>query len=461
MILLDFSFFFGRFHPLVIHLPIGFIIIALIFEVAYAKSRANLYLKPGILLIQRITWFLSFISSGFAAFLGWMLAQNGHYIESQLFFHQWSGILLVFLSGLGWVLRIGHYNFSRVLIKSNNFLIFILLVLVGHYGSILTHGESYLIDYAPEPIKKFINPHVKNNYSEVSIDSIIVFKDLISPIFNSKCVACHNDDVSRAGLNMTSLENIFKGGASGNPLQSKDLNKSILFKRITLAQSDLKFMPPSGEPLTYDEINLIRWWITNGLKDKVNLSSEILSDNEKSLLSRIYKIESRTKPWYEKLTNLPEIDSIELKRLEQNDFSWKLIAEKYQLVNVKYNGSEITDEKLLVLLKLKNHIISLDISDANLKDTQLDIISKFDNIMFLNIQKNPISDLGAVKLQSLQHIEKLNLYGTNISNSSLSIFSKITSLKKIYLWKTEVTQEELEDFNTENPTKEGFLGIEK
>jgi len=58
---------------------------------------------------------------------------------------------------------------------------------------------------------------------------------------------------------MTSLENLFKGVVSGNPLVSKDLNKSILFKRITLSQNDLRYMPPSGDPLTYDEINLIRW----------------------------------------------------------------------------------------------------------------------------------------------------------------------------------------------------------
>ena len=39
--------------------------------------------------------FLAFISAAMSAFMGWLLAQNGYYIESDLKPHQVSGILLV------------------------------------------------------------------------------------------------------------------------------------------------------------------------------------------------------------------------------------------------------------------------------------------------------------------------------------------------------------------------------
>ena len=141
MIIIDISSFFGRFHPMIVHLPIGFIILALISEIRFFKLLKKSSLKQGSIFNQKNIWFLSFITSAFSAFLGWLLTQDGHYIESQIVFHQWSGILLVVLSGIGWILRKDYFIFPKAFIGINNLLTLILLVFVGHYGSILTHGE--------------------------------------------------------------------------------------------------------------------------------------------------------------------------------------------------------------------------------------------------------------------------------------------------------------------------------
>ena len=142
MIFLDTLTFFGRLHPLLVHLPIGFLIIAVLISGKQDDRSINFNR------FVSFVWFLSFISSAFTALMGWLLAQNGHYIEDAIDPHKWTGIVLVILSGLGWVFHIGNFKVDKIILKANNILIVFLLIIVGHLGGSLTHGENYLYEYA-------------------------------------------------------------------------------------------------------------------------------------------------------------------------------------------------------------------------------------------------------------------------------------------------------------------------
>ena len=71
MIFLDTLTFFGRLHPLLVHLPIGFLIIAVL--ISGKRDDRSINFNRFVSFI----WFLSFISSAFTALMGWLLAQNG------------------------------------------------------------------------------------------------------------------------------------------------------------------------------------------------------------------------------------------------------------------------------------------------------------------------------------------------------------------------------------------------
>ncbi len=456
MIVFDISSFFGRFHPLVVHLPIGFILLAIIIEIYTGYKKINISIR-----VISFCWFLGFISSLFAALFGWLLASNGYYIEENIFLHRWSGILIVLLSFIGWGMKTKMINLFKNQDSFINYSILILLLIVGHQGGNITHGKNHIFEFAPGFIKKYFYEENTQliSYKEKEVDSIKIFSELILPIFKNKCVACHNNDISSGGLNMANMEKILEGGASGSFIDEGNSAKSILFKRITLSQNNTKFMPPSGEPLTYDEINLIKWWINHDVKNDISLSEVELSNEDKLLLNKLFEIDTKEKPWYENLKNLPKLDSKDLKSLEKNNYSWKLLAYNYPLIEVKFNGNKINDNNFTEILKFKEHMISLNLTNCELNDSQLNFISQFENLMFLNIQNNPISDKGIPNLKSLTHLEKLNLYGTNVSDISLKTFSEIKSLKKIYLWNTKVTEEKLNEFNLENPLKKALLGI--
>ena len=68
MIALEFSTFLGRFHPLFVHLPIGFLLLAILLE-WYEKRRKTKHTTP---LIAH-AWLLGGVSALAAAFCGWWL----------------------------------------------------------------------------------------------------------------------------------------------------------------------------------------------------------------------------------------------------------------------------------------------------------------------------------------------------------------------------------------------------
>lgn len=454
MIVFDISSFFGRFHPLVVHLPIGFILLAVILEIYAGYKKINISVR-----VISFCWFLGFISSLFAALFGWLLASNGYYIEENIFLHRWSGIMIVILSFIGWGMKARIINFFKSQDSFINYSILILLLIVGHQGGSITHGENYLFEYAPGFVKEYFYKEKNQpiSYKEKEIDSIKVFSELILPIFKNKCIACHNNDTPSGGLNMVSLDKIIEGGTAGSSIDEGNPSNSILFKRITLSQDNTKFMPPSGEPLTYDEINLIKWWINHGLKNDNSLAELELSNEDKLLLNKLFEIDTKEKPWYEKLKNLAELKLDDLKILEEKNLSWKQLANNYPVIEIKFNGNKINDDDLSEILKFNKHVISLTIKNSNLNDSQLKIISQLENLMILNVQNNPLSDKGIKSLKSLNHLETLNLYGTNVSDLSLETFSEIKSLKKIYLWNTKISSEKLDEFNRKNKSKEALL----
>ncbi len=434
MIVVEISSFIGRFHPLVVHIPIGFLSLALLLEIPFFKKK---------FLVNSLLWLLSFVTSILAVVLGLLLAQSGHYIDAQLSLHKWSGILLVILCGMGWIARIPNFKINPLLQKINNGLVLFTLLFVGHNGGGLTHGESYLYERAPEWIKTQLVPTEENRvFKNIPIDSIYVYRDLIQPLFDSKCASCHNDQINQGGLNLTSAQELFKGGTSGAGLVQKDLSRSLVYTRIIKPQSDLKFMPPAGIPMTYSEIQLLEWWIMEGAPIEVPLAAQTIPQEIQSLLLKNYTLDARTKPWFEKvkLTPLTEKD---LNRLEQNQLRWRKLSEENELLDIRLQGDQITEEAIAVLNDYAPYITWLNLSNTKLENNSLKVIAKMENLTRLNLQKSNLSKINLSPLTSLNHIEILNLHSTQVDQDIFEIVKQLPSLKKLYLWNTAVTNQQI------------------
>ena len=97
----------------------------------------------------------------------------------------------------------------------------------------------------------------------------LTFAKDINPIFEkSNCYDCHGGKKRpKAGLRVDSVEWI-KKGAKGEPVvDTKDSAKGSLIQTIARVDED-DAMPPEdkGDPLTKDEVALVRAWIEQGMK---------------------------------------------------------------------------------------------------------------------------------------------------------------------------------------------------
>tara|TARA_B100001248_G_C27377942_1_gene455335 strand:- start:96 stop:1412 length:1317 start_codon:yes stop_codon:yes gene_type:complete len=426
---------------LLVHLPIGFLILAILIEIycSIFKIRFN----------QRIinfTWFVAFFSSIITTTLGLLIAETGHYIDENLFMHKVFGLSLTAVTFISWFFRLSFFSnlFSSTFKTLSNSVIVVLLTLTGHYGGNLTHGETYLVDYAPDNIKELVVK--KNKHVELEIDSVEIYNDLIQPIFNQKCVSCHNKEIFRGNLNMDSYSNLLKGGSSGNPINKSDPRKSLLIKRITMPTSDLKYMPPDGEPVSFDEIKTLIWWINNLDKSNKNLASIKVEDDIKESLEMLYSINFKEKQWFEKII-VEKLDESLIQGIDNTIFQIKYLSNDKKFLSVKYLKKNVSLADIEKLQKIRGNITYFTAKSSNLSNDMIKSISNFENLVKLEIQDNNIDDESIEILQSLNNLEILNIHKTKITSKAIDALKKFKNLKRAYVWGTSISKSDVDDFN--------------
>ncbi|MFH5804525.1 PSD1 and planctomycete cytochrome C domain-containing protein [Alienimonas sp. DA493] len=86
----------------------------------------------------------------------------------------------------------------------------------------------------------------------------------VQPLLARRCLACHGPDDAEGGLMLGSRETALAVTDSGEPaILPGDAAHSPLLARIT-SDSEWDRMPPEGEPLTEDEVEILRNWIDGG-----------------------------------------------------------------------------------------------------------------------------------------------------------------------------------------------------
>ena len=435
---MDLDLFFGRFHSLIVHLPVGFIFLIIFFELYYGFLKKELNNK-----LVTLSWFFCFVSSLFSSISGYLLSSRGHYIDENLFVHKIFGFILVGVSLLSWLGRTPFIKFKLSFRNKSilNFGVLILLSITGHLGGNLTHGSKYLTEFLPIKIK---NSVAINQNIEKNIDSIYIYKDLVSPIFESKCVSCHNSEIKRGELDMSSLVSLIKGGNSGKIVDKTNPRQSELFKRITLAQDNIKFMPSDGEPTSYYEKNLILWWIKNLSESDQLIKPSDVSDEMKYVFNHLYALDFEQKTWDKRL-KLQKLE--DFKETDLSNFEIKFISNQQKYISVKYLKENISDSDFEDLKEISDHIVYFDIYNGQIDDSMIKNLLNFKNLVKLNLKDNSITDDDVKLISGLENLEVLNLIGTSITEKSFNAFEAFKNLKRIYLWKSGIKNDEIKSFN--------------
>ncbi len=132
----------GRLHPLLVHLPIGILLIAFLFEML-ALTRRHSPLQAAIPLI--LLW--GAISAALSCLSGWLLSRAGGYEPGLLGRHQWAGIAVTAVAFVACWLKYKQFNQGVGIAAA---LLLPTVLLAGHWGITLTQGEGYLSAVPPE-----------------------------------------------------------------------------------------------------------------------------------------------------------------------------------------------------------------------------------------------------------------------------------------------------------------------
>jgi hypothetical protein len=89
----------------------------------------------------------------------------------------------------------------------------------------------------------------------------------IKPVFEKSCFKCHGTEKQKGKLRLDSLEAVKKGGENGEVIVVGKSEKSSLVHAVAALDPDMT-MPPEGkgDPLTKEQVGLIRTWIDQGAK---------------------------------------------------------------------------------------------------------------------------------------------------------------------------------------------------
>lgn len=451
---MEWTTFIGRFHPLLVHLPIGFLLLGIVLDVVAKRRRKEQWAEA----IEFI-YLLGAGSAVAAAICGWLLAIKGGYNDSSLFWHRWLGTGIAVLSTVLYLAKaksiISNKRVEQGLVVS----LFGLLLLTGHLGGNLTHGANYLLEYAP-----FFNGSSSTS-RELALtakdpEEVQLYHDLVFPILQQKCLSCHNMDKQNGGLNMATVESLQAGGDGGPVLVAQHPEQSELFHRVTMNPKAKEFMPPKGTPLSYREIQLLEWWIASGASFEQTVAEVEVPERVKAFVLEQYGLDTKGKPFTEKMQVAPLAADV-LTQLEQAGFKVEPVAENNNFLAVRYTNKSTspTETVLNYLLQAKEQIAYLDLSGLQLTDESLISVGQLPNLVHLKLEQTPITDIGIQHLEHLKNLELLNLYGTLVSDNSAARIAALPALKKVFLWQTQVTETGISIIHSQRPEIEVVQGI--
>ncbi len=425
----------GNFHPVVVHMPIGILMFAFILEI-YQR------IKPTENLGISIKFALGFgvISALTAIGTGLLLEENGAYDADLLFRHKWMAISLTVVSIIIFFAKEAKQALFAKLYFPLFIAVNIMLILAGHWGGSMTHGEDFLTkDSATDKI------------SISNVDEAIVYHDIIQPILDTKCVSCHNPKKAEGNLLMTSQGDLLSGGDTGSPLDTvSDFGKPLIAHRVGLPIEDEEHMPPKGKvQLTANEIALINWWMEN--KNCFECKTADL-ERSKKIQEYLNELEEDTSTRGILAKSLEPAPEEWLANIRANGTGIYPLKEESPLYIVHLaNKKNLTETSFELLSDYSEHIVELNLANSNFSDSLVSKLSDFENLTKLQLQNTAITDKGFKEVVKLEHLESLNLYGTTLTDAALEDMNSLSKLTDLYLWKTEITTDAMNGYSASQP----------
>jgi uncharacterized membrane protein/mono/diheme cytochrome c family protein len=422
------SDFLGRFHVALVHLPIGILMLACLFQWLERKPQFS-----SLHVATSIAFLIGMICAIFSAVTGYLLSRSGDYDEDLVTAHQWMGIVVAIISVVMYYLY--NRSSSTRLQVSVSVLLFILIIITGHLGGSLTHGSDYLSPWKTPDTVAVQRKSIPN------VQEAVAYADIIQPLLQTKCYGCHGKNKQKGKLRMDDIVRLMKGGKDGPVIVPGNAAKSEMVRRTSLPRDDDDHMPPKEKrQLTEQEIALIHWWIASGASfDKRVKELEQPEDIKPALLS----LQNQPKPRIIipdiPTTPVAKADEAAVKKLRDLGVVLVPVAQNTNYLSANFvTTKDFGDVQMSLLSPLKEQLIELDLGSTSIKDSGMQVIAQLKNLMHLQLDHTGITDKGLADLNALQNLRYLNLVATAVTAEGVLQLKGLKNVRSIYLYQTAV-----------------------
>ena len=444
--------FLGHLHPVFVHLPIGFLVIAYVIQYLF-KSNAEKSRLIDFVLVAGI------LSSLLAAFFGWMLSLSGGYEENLLDWHRYTAIAMCVVSiGLLAYKKYKKEEYPTPYYHAGFHLMMLALLLAGHFGGEMTHGEGYLFSDVTDPASEAaVEKQIMAKPTATS--TVSVYDGIVEPVLAQKCMQCHNEKKKKGDFQLHTLEALMKGGKNGKVIVAGDLDHSEFVRRILLDKGDEKHMPPKGKSqLTQPELDLLSWWVLHGVSSSQPINAVGSNDTIRKFLSNAEKPSSEPAA----LDTIAPADAAKIEALKKINVAVVPLASgthflELNMVNVPSFG----DKDAPLLQKISPQVMWLILADTKITDAGFEALKSCTNTTRLNLKNTGITNASISSIGQFKKLEYLNIVGTKIDDAGLLNISPSATLKKIFCWQSGITANGVMAFQKKYPNIEIDFGENK
>jgi len=326
-----------------------------------------------------------------------------------------------------------------------------LMFLTGHLGGNLTHGDTYLLQYAPGPVRVLagLPADAGPRPKPTDLASADIYLDIVQPALERRCSGCHNNSKKSGGLSMATYETLMKGGSKGAVITPRNPSASDLFHRVDLTPSSSDFMPKDGKtPLNKNEIAAIGWWISQGAPKSATVGSLTLTAEASSAIQAVIgaaggavgEEAAAAGPDEAPLPQVAEADKAAVAKVVEAGFIVRKVAKGSNLVDVDYvSANPVTPGMINDLASFGPNILRLNLRHAGVTDAEVTTIAGFSNLRRLRLEENVVTDAAATDIAGLKNLTYLNLTNTKVTDAGLDRLSTLPKLSRIYVWGTTIT----------------------
>lgn len=418
----------GRFHPILVHLPIGILVFGVVL-IFLSKKQDKAFL-PAI----QLAFLLGSIGGILACISGFLQYQFEGFSWDTVQFHLIFGVLT---TAAGFFFYVKSKKISDpVKLKWSSTALIGALLFTGHLGGTITHGEGYFTEVMPENLQSLFGGAPSSaaplTLPEEGWEELAYYEEVVQPILNSNCQSCHNPKNKKGGLDLSTKEALLAGGENGPVIDVHQYLKSNLISRMELPLDNEDHMPPSEKRQPKkEELQLLRLWLENEASFDLKLGA---AKPEQKWLEPFFQREEIA--FYPRVT-LSQVAEDSLAKLRKKGFYVEPIALGSPMLKVTcINFPDFQDQNLKDLASIQSNVVYLDLGRTQVTDQILTKLEEFPLLTVLKLSHTQIKGANLERLKSLKNLKSLYLNGISIAQADLERLDQLPMLEKVFAYET-------------------------